>query len=381
MKRAVVKLGTGLLSDGGGISASVISAISGEIAFLKKKGFQILVVSSGAVGCGMIKLGRKRPGDISGAQMLASVGQPLLMDMWMKALSKRGITAAQVLCSSDDFSDRKKYLNLRRTVLKILEEGIVPVINENDSVTVDELKFGDNDRLSALAASHIEARDLVILTNVKGLYADGKLVEELKNIDEAALKSAGSASKFGTGGMRSKLLAAKITRLSGCRMTIASGKMRGVLKKILLDKKNPGTLILPSVKLKNRKRWIAFARSCRASIIVDSGAYEAIVKNGRSLLGAGITGAEGVFAKGDTVNIVYGKKTFARGIVNYSDSEVKKIQGYRSGSIKKLLDRDGCSEVIHRDNLVLINGDNQWGRFLLKRKRGVVCAEIADVFE
>ncbi|MCD6311472.1 MAG: glutamate 5-kinase [Elusimicrobia bacterium] len=258
MKRAVVKLGTGLLSGEGGISASVISAVSGEIAFLKKKGFQILVVSSGAVGCGMIKLGRERPEDISEAQMLASVGQPLLMDMWMKALSKRGLTGAQVLCSADDFSDRKKYLNLRRAVLKILEEGIVPVINENDSVTVDELKFGDNDRLSALAASHIEARDLVILTNVKGLYADGKLVSELKDIDGAALKIAGGASKFGTGGMRSKLLAAKITRLSGCRMTIASGKMRGVLKKILLDKKNPGTLILPQEKIRNRKRWIAF---------------------------------------------------------------------------------------------------------------------------
>jgi len=360
MKRAVVKLGTGLLSGEGGISASVISAVSGEIAFLKKKGFQILVVSSGAVGCGMIKLGRERPEDISEAQMLASVGQPLLMDMWMKALSKRGLTGAQVLCSADDFSDRKKYLNLRRAVLKILEEGIVPVINENDSVTVDELKFGDNDRLSALAASHIEARDLVILTNVKGLYADGKLVSELKDIDGAALKIAGGASKFGTGGMRSKLLAAKITRLSGCRMTIASGKMRGVLKKILLDKKNPGTLILPQEKIRNRKRWIAFGSICRASVIVDSGAYEAITKSGKSLLPAGITGVEGVFSKGDTVNIVYGKRTFAKGIVNYTDAEVKKIKGCRTGSIKKLLERNGCSEVINRDNLVLINGDGSY---------------------
>ncbi len=359
-KRAVVKLGTGLLSGEGGISASVINAVCGEIAFLKKKGFQILVVSSGAVGCGMIKLARSRPKDISGAQLLASVGQPLLMDMWMKALSKRGLTGAQVLCSADDFSDRKKYLNLRRVMLKILEEGVVPVINENDSVTVDELKFGDNDRLSALAASHIEARDLVILTNVKGLYVNGKLVSELKDIDDAVLRSAGGASKFGTGGMKSKLFAAEITRLSGCRMTIASGKTKGVLKKILVDKKNLGTLILPSAKLKNRKRWIAFGSLCRASLIVDTGAYEAIVKNGRSLLSAGITGVEGIFTKGDTVNIVYGKKIFARGIVNYTDSEVKKIQGCRTGSIKKLLERDGCSEVISRDNLVLINGDGYY---------------------
>ncbi len=352
-KRAVVKLGTGLLSDNGGISASVISAVCGEIAFLKKKGFQILVVSSGAVGCGMIKLGRKRPADISGAQMLASVGQPLLMDMWMKALSKKGLTAAQVLCSADDFSDRKKYLNLRRALLKILEEGIVPVINENDSVTVDELKFGDNDRLSALAASHIEARDLVILTNVEGLYVDGKLVSELKNIDDAVLRSVGSASEFGTGGMKSKLLAAKITRLSGCRLTIASGKKRGVLRKILFDGENPGTIILPSGKIRNRKRWIAFASACRSSISVDAGAYKAIVKNGRSLLAAGITGTEGQFAEGDTVNIVHGKKVFARGIVNYSDSEVRKIQGCQSRLISKLLARETCPEVINRDNLVL----------------------------
>ncbi|MBA3065303.1 glutamate 5-kinase [bacterium] len=357
MKRVVVKLGTGLLSDKGKINASVISAISGEIAFLKKKGFQILVVSSGAVGCGMIKLGRPRPKNISDAQMLASVGQPLLMDMWMRAFSKRGITGAQVLCSADDFSDRKKYLNLRRTMLKILENGILPVINENDSVTVDELKFGDNDRLSALTASHIEASDLVILTNVQGLYVDGKLVGELKNIGEAELKSAGPAGKFGTGGMRSKLLAAKITRLAGCRLTIASGKTRGILKKILIDKKNPGTLILPSGHIKNRKRWLAFGSICRASIIVDIGAYNAIAKNGRSLLAAGITGAEGVFAKGDAVNIVYGQKSFARGIVNYSDSEVRKIQGCQSPGISKLLKRDGDPEVINRDNLVLINGD------------------------
>lgn len=359
-KRAVIKLGTGLLSDGKGISVSVINAVCGEIALLKKKGFQILVVSSGAVGCGMAKLARPRPGNISEAQMLASVGQPLLMDMWIKAFSKKGFTGAQVLCSADDFSDRKKYLNLRRVLLKILDEGIVPVINENDSVTVDELKFGDNDRLSALAASHIEARDLVILTNVKGLYVDGKLAGQLKNIDGPALKSAGAASEFGTGGMRSKLFAAKITRLSGCRMTIASGKTRGVLEKILLDKKNPGTLILPSVKLKNRKRWIAFGSLCRASVIVDRGAYEAIAKSGKSLLPAGITGVEGVFAKGDIVNVISGRKIFARGIVNYTDSEVNKIRGCRTGSIKKLLGRDGCSEVINRDNLVLINGDGSY---------------------
>ncbi|PIV19614.1 MAG: glutamate 5-kinase [Elusimicrobia bacterium CG_4_10_14_3_um_filter_49_12_50_7] len=353
LKRAVVKLGTGLLSVDGGISASVISAVAGEIAFLQKNGFRILVVSSGAVGCGMIKLGRKRPKDISGAQMLASVGQPLLMDMWMKALSKKGLNAAQVLCSADDFSDRKKYLNLRRALLKILDEGIVPVINENDSVTVDELKFGDNDRLSALAASHIDARDLVILTNVDGLYVNGKLVDELKNIDEAVLQSAGGASEFGTGGMRSKLLAAKITGLSGCRLTIASGKKRGVLRKILFDGKNPGTLILPSAKIRNRKRWIAFASACCSSISVDAGAYKAIVKNGRSLLAAGITGTDGVFAEGDTVNIAHGTKIFARGIVNYSDSEVRKIQGCQSSGISKVLGRASCAEVINRDNLVL----------------------------
>ncbi|MCD6413313.1 MAG: glutamate 5-kinase [Elusimicrobia bacterium] len=356
MRNVVVKVGTGLLTTSGGkISERVISKIALEIAQLRKKDFRFAVVSSGAVGCGMIKTGSPKPVSVSQAQFLASVGQPILMNMWVKAFGRRKITAAQILCSADDFSRRNKYLNLRRTLLKILDKGVVPVINENDSVTVDEIKFGDNDRLSALVASHIGAENLVILTNVKGLLAGGKVVPEIREIDRRLLESAaGVSSAFGTGGMKSKLMAAKITQISGCRMTIADGREKNILCRILVEKENAGTTIYPSRKLREKKRWIVFGRICRGAIYVDEGAYKAIFKKGKSLLPAGIVGTEGSFRKGDTVNIIFGKKKFARGIVNYSNAEVEKIRGEKSGDIAFVLGYVDTPEVIHRDNLVLV---------------------------
>ncbi|MFH1353074.1 MAG: glutamate 5-kinase [bacterium] len=355
MRRIVIKVGTALLTDSrGGISRRIISRISGEIAALREKNFRIAVVSSGAIGCGMIKMNVPKPKDVSGAQVLSSIGQPILMNLWVKALSKHGLTAAQILCSADDFSQRNKYLNLRRTILQILASGVVPIINENDSVAVDEIKFGDNDRLSALVASHIEAETLVILTDVKGILVNGEIVREIHSIDRALLEKAGAASGFGTGGMRSKLLAAKITQLSGCKMIIASGKMPGVLSGIFLQNQQTGTAVYTRGKIKNRKRWIVFGRLCGGSVFVDNGAYLAVSKKGKSLLPAGITGSSGSFRKGDAVNLCSGGKKFAKGLVNYSREEIEKIRGKKSSEIKKVLGYAESPEAIHRDSLVLL---------------------------
>ncbi len=290
MRRIIVKVGTGLLTTGNGkISGRVIGKIAGEIANLREESFRFAIVSSGAIGCGRIRLGASAPGSVGQAQFLASVGQPILMNMWMKAFSRWGIISAQILCGADDFSRRNKYLNLRRTLLKIMDEGVVPIINENDSVTVDEIKFGDNDRLSALVASHVGADELVILTNVKGFMIGGKVVSRINSIDKKILEAAGRSSAYGTGGMKSKLLAAKITQMSGCRMTIADGRQSEILRRILIDREKVGTVIYPSQKLKDKKRWIVFGRICRAAIYVDRGAYEAILEKGKSLLPAGIS--------------------------------------------------------------------------------------------
>jgi len=356
MRRIVVKVGTALLTDlSGGISRKIISKISGEIAALKKSNIRIAVVSSGAIGCGMIKMNAPKPKDVSGAQVLSSIGQPVLMNLWVKALSKYGLTASQILCSADDFSKRNKYLNLRRTILQILASGVVPIINENDSVAVEEIKFGDNDRLSALVASHIEAEALAILTDVKGVFVNGKIVREVHSVDRALLEKTGSASGFGTGGMRSKLLAAKITQLSGCRMIIASGKAPGVLSGIFLKNKQTGTTVYPRGKIKNRKRWIVFGRLCGGSVFVDKGAYLAVLEKGKSLLPAGITGSSGNFRKGDAVSICFGGKKFAKGLVNYSREEIEKIRGKKSSEIKKILGYAESSEAVHRDSLVLLD--------------------------
>lgn len=355
MRKIVIKVGTALLTDSkGGISRRVIGKISGEIATLRKKNFRIAVVSSGAIGCGMIKMGAPKPKDISQAQVLASIGQPVLMDLWVNALSKYGLVASQILCSADDFSERNKYLNLRRTILKILDLGVIPVINENDSVAVEEIKFGDNDRLSALVASHIEADELVILTDVEGIYENGKIIREIHTIDRNLLQSSGPASGFGTGGMRSKLLAAEITQLSGCKMIIASGRTPGVLSGILLRNKKIGTIIYPRRKIKNRKRWIVFGRLCSVSVFVDKGAYQAVFKKGKSLLPAGITGSSGSFRKGDAVYLCFGGNKFAKGLVNYSKSEIEKIRGKKSSEIKKILGYVESPEVIHRDSMALL---------------------------
>jgi len=354
MRRIVVKVGTALLADEKrAISRKVINNIASGISQLRKNGFAVVVVSSGAVGCGMLKMGAVKPADISQAQMLSSIGQPILMDVWMKALEKRGLIASQILCSADDFRNRGKFLNLRRTIFRILNAGVVPVINENDSVAVEEIRFGDNDRLSALVASHIEADDIVLLTNVEGFFVDGKLVSEIRVIDKVLLEKAGAAGHFGTGGMRSKLIAAKITQVSGCRMRIASGREKDVLQKIFLEKKAVGTVILPLKKINQRKRWICFGSVCRAEISVDAGAQRAILKGGKSLLAAGITDVCGECRRGETVVITCDRKAFARGIVNYSSAEIRKIAGENSSRIKEILGYIESEEVIGRDNLVI----------------------------
>jgi len=355
VKKVVVKIGTALLTDrNNNISRKIINKIAKEIAEQRKKGFVFIVVSSGAIGCGRIKTNSPRPKNLAQAQVLSSIGQPILMNLWMKAFEKHEIVVSQILATRNDFSDRESFLNLKRTILNLLEKEFIPIINENDSVAVEEIKFGDNDYLAAIVASHIEADELIILTNVDGVIIDGKLLPEIKKIDEKLLSKLGGVSTFGTGGMKSKLEAGKITQMSGVNLTIANGTTKNILRKILIEKKKIGTKILPIKKIKHRKMWIGFSKVCNARISVDRGAYLAIKEKGKSLLPAGILEICGEFEEGDAVSISFEGKDFAKGITNYNSKDVEKIKGKKSYEVEKILKIKSSPEVIHRDNLVLL---------------------------
>jgi len=355
VKKVVVKIGTALLTGkNNNISRKIINKIAKEVAELSKKGFSFIVVSSGAIGCGRIKTNSPRPKNLAQAQVLSSIGQPILMNLWMKAFEKHEIVVSQILATRNDFSNRESFLNLKRTILNLLDKKFLPIINENDSIAVEEIKFGDNDYLAAIVASHIEADELIILTNVDGVFLNGKLVPEIKKIDKNLLSNLGGVSAFGTGGMKSKLEAGKITQMSGVTLTIANGKTKDILKKILVEKEKIGTKILPTKKIKHRKRWIGFSKVCNARISVDRGAYLAIKEKGKSLLPAGILGIYGKFEKGDAVFLSYKDKNFAKGIVNYNSADVEKIKGKKSHDVSKILECESSPEVIHRDNLVLL---------------------------
>lgn len=365
MKRLVVKIGSNILADGReGLDTRRISAIAGDIAEVKKMGYEVVLVSSGAVAAGMRKLGLKeKPREVQLKQAAAAVGQSSLMWAYEKCFGEFDTMVAQVLLTREDLSDRKRYINSRNTFLTLLSFGIVTIVNENDTVSTDEIRFGDNDTLASLVAILVEADRLVILSDVEGLYkedprinANAELVRNVEEITPAIERLAGgTGSAVGTGGMYSKILAAKRAASHGVAVNIITGKKKGLLVSLLRGKPQ-GTFFRPAEnRLSLRKGWIAHGSRSKGAFMIDSGAAKAIREMGRSLLPSGIVSVEGDFERGDAVYCVDpGGKRIAKGLTNYSSWDLRKIVGRRTSEIEKILGFKYSDEAIHRDNLVIL---------------------------
>ena len=365
MKRIVVKIGSNILTDAKeGLDARRVNLIAKDIACLADLGYEVVVVSSGAIAAGMKKLGLKeKPKEVKLKQASAAIGQSSLMWAYEKSFSEFHKKVAQVLLTRDDFSDRRRYINSKNTLMTLLAYGVIPIINENDTVSTEEIKFGDNDNLAALVASLIEAERLIILSDVDGLYSDdprvspdAKIIEYVEEITpELEAKAKGPGSLVGTGGMYSKLLATKKALNHGVTVNIINGRKEGLLCS-LLKGKHSGTLFKPKEeKLSSRKGWIAYSSRAKGNIIIDDGAVKAIIQGGKSLLPSGIVLVEGEFDIGDSVYCLDAKRNrIAKGLTNYSFSEVERIKGRKTSEIEKVLGYKYSDEVIHRDNLVLV---------------------------
>jgi glutamate 5-kinase len=363
VKRVVVKVGSGVLTAKNGLNIAVIDDLATDICALRKKKLQIILVSSGAIAAGLRKIGlSKRPQSVSQQQAVAAVGQSSLMMAYEEAFGRYGQKVAQILTTRDDLTHRRRYLNARNTLFTLLSWRIVPIINENDTVVVDEIKFGDNDNLSAMVTNLTESDLLVNLTNIDGLFdkdprthRDAKLIRIVEKVDRKVTKLASSIPGFlGRGGMASKIRAAEKVALAGVPTIIANGLKSRILKQLFLGKEE-GTLFLPrQVTLCNRKHWIAFTKSPRGELIIDGGAEKAIMERGKSLLPSGIKDVRGRFSLGNSVLLrsETGKKV-AVGMVNYHSSDINKIMGAKTNEIELKLGFKNDDEVIHRDNLVL----------------------------
>lgn len=367
MSRLVIKVGTSTLTHGSGPpDESVIADLAAQLAAQRRMGRQVILVSSGAIRAGMARLGLTgRPRAIPQKQAAAAVGQGLLMETYARAFAPHGLTVAQILLTRDDLRERGRYVNARNTFAALLQMGVVPIVNENDTVAVDEIKFGDNDTLAALVASLIEADDLLLLSDVAGLYdrdpsrfADARLIPVVEQID-AALEAAagGTRSPVGTGGMTTKLAAARICQDTGVRLIIADGRRPAVVADALAGR--CGTRFVPRpARLRPRQRWLAFGGAPRGTVTVNDGARSRLTAEGKSLLPAGVTDASGAFSPGDLVRLSGPDGLpFASGIVRYSRDELEKIQGRRTSEIAEILGVTRGDEVVHRDDLVLDLGE------------------------
>lgn len=369
-RRVVIKLGTALLTrDLRGVDTRLIGRLAGQVVELQRRGKQVVLVSSGAIGTGWKRLGlAKPPADMPGKQAAASVGQAELMSTYSRVFARRGIVASQVLLTNDDMVDRRRYTNLINVFERLLRLGVVPVVNENDSVGVDEIRFGDNDTISALVSMLIGAEALVVLTVVQGLYKGGpdspkgELLSQVERIDEEIrLCVEDGLSNGGSGGMSSKLEAARMVTRAGSVCAIAGGRIPRVLQR-LFDGEDVGTVFYPGPKkLEGKRRWLAFVGEAQGAVVVDDGARRAVINAKKSLLPAGVKRIEGEFRKGEIVLVrdVRGK-AFARGIVNYSHGELEKIAGRHTRDVASLVGVKGKAvEVIHRDNMIV--GEDLFG--------------------
>jgi len=366
-RRIVVKVGTSLLTrPDGSLDRALVRALAREIASFVRGGRRVAVVTSGAVGAGLAPLGfAKRPASLPDAQAASAAGQILVIDAWREALARAGLAAAQLLLTRDGLEDRVRYLNARNTLNALFARSAVPVVNENDTVAVEEIRFGDNDLLSALVANAAEADLLILLTDVAGLMtADPRTHKSAKVISLArrvtkeieAIASRGASHVGVGGGMQSKLAAARICLAAKRPMIISSGRGKNALARLLAGKQI-GTFFAPeraAKKIGARRTWIALSRRTAGEIRIDAGAVKALVERKKSLLPSGVTSVRGSFRVGDTVRIAGPDgREVARGLANYAADEVEKIKGLKSGEIARTLGSKPFDEVVHRDNLVV----------------------------
>jgi len=364
-QRWVVKIGSAVLTaDGEGLDKKALGSWVDQMADWVDAGNELILVSSGAVAEGMSRMSwTQRPQSLHDLQAAAAIGQMGLIQAWESCFQRRDRHTAQVLVTHDDLSNRQRYLNARSTLKTLLNLGVVPVVNENDAVANDELRFGDNDTLAALVANLVEADTLILLTDQDGLFdADPRTSKDAQLIGEANVNdgildqvAGDSAGDLGRGGMVTKLRAARTAARSGTRTIIASGKQPNVLSKIAAGEK-VGTLLKPSQSVDAaRKQWLAGQLKAKGRVTVDDGAVRFLVDSGSSLLSVGVTDVNGEFNRGDVVIVIDNKNNeIARGLVNYSSDDAKKIIGKASDQIKSILGYVDEDELIHRDNLVLL---------------------------
>lgn len=363
-RRWVVKIGSALLTnEGQGLDLERMDSWVTQMCQLRKEGIEVVLVSSGAVAAGMEKLGwMERPAALHQLQAAAAVGQARLVQAWETGFQKYGIQPAQVLLTHDDHSSRKRYLNARSALKTLLEMGIVPVINENDTVATDELRFGDNDTLAALVANQVEADVLVILTDQDGLFTadprtnpQARLIHEVRAHDSALDAMAGGGSgRLGRGGMQTKLRASRQAAASGAATIIVGGRIDSVLTRLQAGEEL-GTLLTPDQKpMAARKQWLQGHLKTTGQLVLDAGAVRVLKEQGKSLLPVGVTAVQGQFHRGEMVACVdEDGSEVARGLINYSASEVARIIGRPSHQIEALLGYQGEPELLHRDNMVL----------------------------
>lgn len=360
-RRVVIKLGTGVLKDqDGSIHQPRIAALAQQVAELRARGLEVLIVSSGAVGLGMGKLDlKKRPKHTATLQACAAIGQTILMQTWQEQFSPFGITVAQILLTREDVRGRRRHVAVHDTLERLLALGVVPIINENDTVSAEEIKFGDNDTLSALVGSLVQADLLVILSTIPGLMdlkGSGEVIRVVENIDDRIRGMAqGTDSPTAVGGMISKISAAEIATRSGCAVFICSGKQPKILHELFAGVALGTFFPATEENMQARKRWIAFFEKALGRIYVDGGAVEALSSDGGSLLAKGVLRTEGTFAEGAIVEVAAEDGTvFARGLTDFDAETISEIAGKSTDEIRELYPEHKHTEIIHRDALVLL---------------------------
>ncbi len=366
-RRVVVKIGSSLLADAdSGVRQDVIDHLVDEVVVLMAAGVQVVIVTSGSVALGRVQLEwLDRALSVHEKQAAAAVGQPTLMNAYGQAFERHDIGVAQMLLTKDDLRNRRRYINASNTSETLFAAGVVPIVNENDTVVVAEIKFGDNDSLGALVARVVDADLVVMMTDVAGLYdknptkyADANRISMITDLTDEHIAMAGDAgSSFGTGGMASKLSAASVATRVGVAAAIISGKEKGSLTRLLAGD-DVGTLfICGEDRQTHRKHWIRAVLKAGGQIHIDAGAAKALLENGSSLLPVGITAVDGVFDKGDCVELIYADGIVAKGLCNYTAEEMRLIMGHASDEIESILGFHDFSSVIHRDNLVVYSNE------------------------
>lgn len=365
-RRLVCKIGSSLLTDEGrGLNRAVMESWARQMRALIDLGKEVILITSGAIAEGVVRLSLpQRPAHLHQLQAVAAIGQMRLAQSWDSVLAQCGLKSAQILLTHDDLKARDRYLNARGTLLSLLEYGVIPVINENDTVVTDEIKLGDNDTLGALVANLLEAHLLILLTDQEGLFtADPRkssaatlISHELAGADYLRELAGGAGSKVGTGGMMTKVLAAERASRSGCSTIIANGRTEGILMRLIAGEPLGTYLHSATARMAARKMWLANHLHSAGGVVVDEGAMRALIQHGKSLLPVGVAQVRGHFNRGELIGCfsLTGKE-IARGLVNYSHEELAKIRGQDSARIPEILGYTAEDEVIHRDNLVVLD--------------------------